>query len=157
MIDYEDIEYTTVIDSLGQEYPLTDCTILCPRVGEGDYGDPVALILPDGETLVNLSVNTDDVTLVIDVPENTVYALAIANLPNENTVWAFGYAEEFEKALTLLKAHRVPHFAYHRVNSKGHPENITAWRLSDEKWEELSQGLNDAGEIENWIEENHDA
>jgi len=41
----------TVTDSLGETFPLASCTILCPWAGELDYGDPVALILPDGETV----------------------------------------------------------------------------------------------------------
>lgn len=44
------IEDITVVDTLGHEFPLTDCTLLCPKMGEMDYGDPHAVIYPDGQT-----------------------------------------------------------------------------------------------------------
>lgn len=43
----------TVTDVIGQTFALSDCTILCARCGDLDYSDPVAVIYPDGETLVH--------------------------------------------------------------------------------------------------------
>lgn len=46
-----------VEDCLGQQFPLVDCRWLCEWDGGLDYSDPVALIFPDGETIVSF---TDD-------------------------------------------------------------------------------------------------
>ena len=43
----------TVEDALGQRFPLSDCTWLCPKM-DGYYGNPEAIIFPDGVTLVPL-------------------------------------------------------------------------------------------------------
>jgi hypothetical protein len=85
--------------------------------------------------------------------ENTIFALATQTEPKENTVWAFSDPKEYTKALRLLRHHAVPYISYHGVDRQNKPFNITAFHLSDAKWEALSGGLNDAGEIENWINE----
>ena len=43
----------TVTDVIGQTFRLDACTILCARCGDLDYSDPVAVIYPDGETLIH--------------------------------------------------------------------------------------------------------
>lgn len=48
------LESITVTDCLGQTFPLYQCAILRPWVGDMDFGDPVALILPDGETITKV-------------------------------------------------------------------------------------------------------
>lgn len=55
----------TVTDALGETFDIEGCSILCPRSGENDYGDPVALILPDGDTIVSL----DSLTLLTQCGE----------------------------------------------------------------------------------------
>lgn len=39
-----------VEDVLGQRFSLASCTLLCPKMGELDYGDPHAVVFPDGIT-----------------------------------------------------------------------------------------------------------
>lgn len=53
-IDDHPIDAVTVVDCIGQDMALGDCTILCAKVGENDYTDPLALILEDGVTIVGL-------------------------------------------------------------------------------------------------------
>lgn len=48
------LENITVTDSIGDTFPLSECSILRPWVGEMDFGDPIALILPDGETVTKV-------------------------------------------------------------------------------------------------------
>lgn len=45
-------ESVTVTDTLGESFPLAACSILCARCGELDFSDPVAVIYPDGETVI---------------------------------------------------------------------------------------------------------
>lgn len=85
--------------------------------------------------------------------ENTIFALATQTEPTENTVWAFSDPKEYAKALWLLRHHAVPHISYHGVDRQNKPFNITAFHLSDAKWEDLSGGLNEAVDLENWIDQ----
>jgi len=49
MVRLDDV---VVTDTLGEVFPLTSCTLLCARSGPGDYSDPIAVLYPDGETVV---------------------------------------------------------------------------------------------------------
>lgn len=49
----------TVTDTLGQQFPLSSCSLLCIRMGELDFSDPHAVIFLDGETIVSV----DDLNL----------------------------------------------------------------------------------------------
>jgi len=46
------LDQVTVADSIGDMFPLEDCQLLCRRDGESDYSDPVAVMYPDGQTMI---------------------------------------------------------------------------------------------------------
>jgi hypothetical protein len=51
----------TVTDTLGETFPLRQCEYLCIRYGESDYGDPRAILYPDGETaIMDFDLNLTD-------------------------------------------------------------------------------------------------
>jgi len=84
---------------------------------------------------------------------NEIFAIGTPEPNNavKNLVWAFDTSTQYTIAIHHLNASDVPHIPYHRVGLDYEPLPSTAWRLSNAKWIELSEGINDADEVLNWI------
>lgn len=66
----------TVVDCLGNRFPLSNCGWLCVWHGELDFGEPVALRFPDGETIVAFGDHLTSFQL-LDKDENEIDAYDI--------------------------------------------------------------------------------
>ena len=85
--------------------------------------------------------------------EKTIYALATCHTPYlENTIWAFDILEEYQKALMLILTHKVPFVRFHDAYREP-PAPISNVDKTDQEWCDLSEGINDAKELENALKE----
>lgn len=51
MTNWKELIITTIA---AETFPLTDCTLLLPRIGDNEFGEPLALRLSDNETIISL-------------------------------------------------------------------------------------------------------
>lgn len=51
MTNWKELIITTIA---AETFPLTDCTLLMPRIGDNEFGEPLALRLSDNETIISL-------------------------------------------------------------------------------------------------------
>jgi hypothetical protein len=82
-----------------------------------------------------------------------IFTLGVPSNLGGYNVWAFDLFEEYTTARAYLQAMNWPHIQYHSLATDGTAKPLTAWKLSDSKWVELSQGVNDAEELKRHIEE----
>jgi len=84
--------------------------------------------------------------------KSEIFALGVPSDGGGYNVWAFDLFEEYTTARLYLQAMNWPHIKYHSLAVDGTAKPLTAWKLSDAKWLELSQGVNDSQELKTHIE-----
>lgn len=81
--------------------------------------------------------------------KNSIYAMSIQASPCQNLVWTFDDPDEFMKALRMADQLGLKAYQYHVKGLDGEPVVVGAWHLSDAKWLEMSEGVNDSDEFWN--------
>lgn len=85
----------------------------------------------------------------------TIFAFACPENATRNLVWAFDDPEQYLGAVQIAHAWNAPIIQYHGVARGADGEvtrtDATAWKnISDERWIELSEGVNDSEEFSEW-------